>query len=94
VKFTPECRRIELRSDVEDETLVTSVRDTGIGIATEDHARIFDKFHQVGATTKGVREGTGLGLAITNREANIGAHYSKETPRAFAGRSTQPSDAP
>ena len=28
---------------------------------------MFDKFYQVGATTKGVREGTGLGLAITKR---------------------------
>ena len=33
----------------------------------EEHSAIFDKFHQVGATTKGVREGTGLGLAITKR---------------------------
>ena len=40
--------------------------DTGIGIPAEEHESIFDKFHQVGATTKGVREGTGLGLAITS----------------------------
>jgi CheY-like chemotaxis protein len=67
VKFTPEYGRIEVTSGVEDEALVTSVCDTGVGIAPEDHARIFDKFQQVGATTKGVREGTGLGLAITKR---------------------------
>jgi signal transduction histidine kinase len=41
------------------------VSDTGIGIPREHHDAIFDKFYQVGATTKGVREGTGLGLAIT-----------------------------
>jgi PAS domain S-box-containing protein len=40
------------------------VGDTGIGIAQEDHAAVFDKFRQVGSTTRGVREGTGLGLAI------------------------------
>jgi PAS domain S-box-containing protein len=67
VKFTPEYGRIEVTANVEDETLVTSVRDTGIGIGADDQARIFDKFQQVGATTKGVREGTGLGLAITKR---------------------------
>ena len=44
-----------------------SVTDTGVGIAPEDHALIFESFHQAGATTKGVREGTGLGLAITKR---------------------------
>ena len=42
--------------------VVVSVTDTGIGIPDEEHDFIFDKFHQVGATTKGVREGTGLGL--------------------------------
>jgi signal transduction histidine kinase len=31
----------------------------------EEQAAIFDKFYQVDAMTKGVREGTGLGLAIT-----------------------------
>ncbi len=40
------------------------VADTGVGIAPEDHAAVFDKFRQVGSTTRGVREGTGLGLAI------------------------------
>jgi signal transduction histidine kinase len=41
------------------------VSDTGLGIPAEEQAAIFEKFHQVGATTKGVREGTGLGLPIT-----------------------------
>jgi len=40
------------------------VRDTGIGISLEDQSVVFDKFRQVGSTTRGVREGTGLGLAI------------------------------
>ena len=43
------------------------VADTGIGIPREEHEAIFSTFHQVGTTTKGVREGTGLGLAITKR---------------------------
>ena len=43
------------------------VADTGIGIPTAEHEAIFSAFHQVGTTTKGVREGTGLGLAITKR---------------------------
>ena len=36
-------------------------------IAPEEHAAIFEKFYQVGDTTRGVREGTGLGLAITRK---------------------------
>src|SRR5215472_7461627 len=65
VKFTPEGGRIRVIARAEGETAVISVVDTGIGIPKEEHESIFDKFYQVSATTKGVREGTGLGLAIT-----------------------------
>ncbi len=67
VKFTPDGGRVHIEAKVEEDFLVVSVTDTGIGIPQEEHESIFDKFHQVGATTKGVREGTGLGLAITRR---------------------------
>jgi signal transduction histidine kinase len=65
VKFTPDNGRIVVEAKVLDGKLHANVTDDGVGIPTSEHASIFDKFHQVGATTKGVREGTGLGLAIT-----------------------------
>ena len=43
-----------------------SVSDTGIGIAPEDQARIFEEFQQ-SETGVGHREGTGLGLALSKR---------------------------
>jgi PAS domain S-box-containing protein len=67
IKFTPEHGRIRVEAHVQDAFIVISVADTGIGIPTDELPFIFDKFHQVGATTLGVREGTGLGLAITQR---------------------------
>lgn len=67
IKFTPEGGRIRVEANVQDSFLAISVSDDGIGIPAEEQEFIFDKFHQVGATTKGVREGTGLGLAITKR---------------------------
>jgi len=42
--------------------LCLEVEDTGIGIAEQDKARIFEPFVQIGAST---RKGTGLGLSIT-----------------------------
>jgi two-component system NtrC family sensor kinase len=45
----------------EDGQLVVEVADTGVGIAPEDVAKIYDPFF----TTKGVGRGTGLGLAVT-----------------------------
>ncbi|MDO9311627.1 MAG: response regulator, partial [Nitrosomonas sp.] len=40
------------------------VADTGIGIAAENQARLFQEFSQVGESTQHIR-GTGLGLVIT-----------------------------
>lgn len=67
VKFTPEGGRVHVNATVQYDTVVVSVTDTGIGIPKQEHESIFDKFRQVGMTTKGVREGTGLGLPITKR---------------------------
>lgn len=45
----------------DDGSLVVEVADSGVGIAPEDVAKIYDPFF----TTKGVGRGTGLGLAVT-----------------------------
>jgi hypothetical protein len=45
----------------DDHSLVVEVADTGIGIAPENVAKIYDPFY----TTKGVGRGTGLGLAVS-----------------------------
>ncbi len=66
-KFTPENGHIQVHGSVREGMVEISVSDTGFGIPPQEHAFIFDKFYQVGETTKGVREGTGLGLAITKR---------------------------
>ena len=65
LKFTPEGGRVQVEGALRNGFMEISVSDTGIGIPKEHHETVFDKFYQVGATTKGVREGTGLGLAIT-----------------------------
>ena len=67
IKFTPAGGRVWVTSSGDEGSLHLVVGDTGIGISPEDQQPIFESFHQVSATTKGVREGTGLGLAITRR---------------------------
>jgi CheY-like chemotaxis protein len=42
-----------------------SVWDTGVGISTEFHTKIFEPFYQL--AQGGVRDGTGLGLALVQR---------------------------
>jgi PAS domain S-box-containing protein len=66
LKFTPEGGRIDLRSGLHDGEVQISVTDTGVGIAPEDQAAVFEEFRQVGAAAKKV-EGTGLGLAISKK---------------------------
>lgn len=42
-------------------------RDSGIGIALEDQAAVFEEFKQVGRDLARKAEGAGLGLALTKR---------------------------
>jgi len=65
IKFTPEGGRITVECHQGSDQAIFAVADTGIGIPAAEHEAIFDKFYQLGSTTRGVREGTGLGLAIT-----------------------------
>ena len=43
------------------------VTDTGVGIAADQLALIFDEFYQVGVPTNSARDGYGLGLSIVQR---------------------------
>ena len=75
VKFTErgsvtvrlDASRMDVRTidDLRRTLLILEVEDTGIGIAEEDQARIFDVFVQTGNAT--TQKGTGLGLSITQR---------------------------
>ncbi len=67
IKFTPDGGAVWVEAMAQDDLLEVAVCDTGIGIPASEHSAIFEKFYQVGDTTRGVREGTGLGLSITQK---------------------------
>jgi signal transduction histidine kinase len=67
VKFTPEGGRIGIRAKQTDGGVEVSVSDTGIGIAPEDQAKIFEEFRQVGGDNAKKIEGTGLGLTLAKK---------------------------
>jgi len=106
LKFTPNGGKILINAALRDSVIEISVSDTGIGIAKEQHEAVFDKFYQVGSTTKGVREGTGLGLAITKAlveehgggiwlesEPGKGSRFTFTIPHEAPLRTTEPGSA-
>jgi GAF domain-containing protein len=66
LKFTPDGGRVEVRAGIVDGMAEVSVTDTGVGIAPEDQAAIFEEFRQVGTADKKA-EGTGLGLTLCRK---------------------------
>jgi len=67
VKFTPDGGRVAVTAGQRGDWVELSVRDTGIGIAPEDQAAVFEEFRQVGGPPAQQGEGTGLGLALAKR---------------------------
>ena len=80
VKFTPDGGRVDVSVRADNGDVRVEVRDTGIGVASEDQERIFEEFRQVGRERS--REGTGLGLTLTKRfvELHGGRIWLESTP--------------
>ncbi|PWT93401.1 MAG: hypothetical protein C5B55_04620 [Blastocatellia bacterium] len=69
-------------TSADDGSLTVEVSDTGIGIAPENVAKIYDPFF----TTKGVGRGTGLGLAVSY--GIVQEHTGRISVESTPGRGT------
>jgi PAS domain S-box-containing protein len=65
VKFTEPGGKIELSCAADGNNVRVLVKDTGVGVATDQQEMIFAPFAQVGRSLASPMEGTGLGLAIS-----------------------------
>ncbi len=74
LKFTPE-GEVRLRAAAVSQDacgwVVFEVSDTGVGIAPEDHSRVFEEFYQVRGTHQRNQAGTGLGLPYARRVTEL-----------------------
>jgi PAS domain S-box-containing protein len=65
MKFTPRGGQVTISAKRDNSFTYVSVKDTGVGIAPDQLAPVFQEFHQ--ARTAERNRGVGLGLAITQR---------------------------
>lgn len=63
-KYTPTGGLVTVSVGEQDTAMIISVKDTGIGIATADQVRLFERFFRVKRRETVDIKGTGLGLAI------------------------------
>jgi signal transduction histidine kinase len=69
IKYSDTDRIIGVDARREGEGLALSVSDRGVGIAPDEHARIFEKFYRVGHSETQGRRGSGVGLALVRHVA-------------------------
>ena len=64
IKYSGDVRRIGVTLGREGNEIVLAVQDHGIGIASAEQRKIFDRFHRAGSTLVHDVKGAGLGLSI------------------------------
>ena len=70
IKYTPPFGKIEINSALLDDSIIISVKDTGIGFTQEQEEKIFQQFGKIERYGQGLDlgiDGTGLGLYISKR---------------------------
>lgn len=65
--FTPKGGKVTVRcsDDEQQDKIIVSITDTGIGIKPENHKRIFERFWQVKDSSTLIPSGAGIGLALS-----------------------------
>ena len=71
IKFTPEGGQVEVACELCGAEILIHVRDTGIGMAPEDHATAFEPFVQLDGSTTRAYSGIGIGLTLARELAEL-----------------------
>jgi PAS domain S-box-containing protein len=86
VKFTPAGGRVDVRVRGQRGQALVEVRDTGMGIPSEEQVHLFERFFRTAQATEQAIQGTGLGLAIS--KAIVHGHGGQITVASAEGSGT------
>ena len=86
IRFTLAGGRIDLLCAGDDEEIVFTVIDTGIGIPMEEKEQIFERFYRVDKARARETGGSGLGLSIVKRIVDV--HEGKIKIESTVGTGT------
>jgi signal transduction histidine kinase len=85
VGYTPDRGKIRVAAGGDDECVTITVADNGPGIAPDEQAQVFNRFHRVGGNARG-DAAFGLGLPLTRQF--VEAHGGKVELESKAGKGT------
>jgi signal transduction histidine kinase len=69
IKYSPVGSTVQMTASCEKGEVIFKIKDSGIGIPSEDLQRLFDTFHR--AKNVGTIPGTGLGMAIVKKSVDL-----------------------
>ncbi len=86
LKFTPRGGRVTIHVRGTDDGAEIEVADTGVGIATDELPRIFERFYRGSQANEARGSGSGLGLAIV--KSIVDMHMGRVAVESVPGRGT------
>ncbi|WP_413172257.1 ATP-binding protein [Anabaena azotica] len=84
IKYSPDHNLINFSLTIENEKLIFTISDSGIGIPEADQINLFESFHR--GSNVGTISGTGLGLAIVKKCLDL--HKGEITFNSQLGQGT------
>jgi len=85
IKYSHDGSKVTLQADIQDNNILVSIKDTGIGVSEDDLPHIFDGFYR-GKAGQAAATGHGIGLAVSRQI--IEAHNGMISVESEPGKGT------